>query len=97
MRIRHPYSLDEDMPNPDATVHWGGRREWSEVDDDGTFEVPDDRRGWLDEWAAQHGYDAADLLVDADAEPDEDAATCTEIVERTGEVCGRDLPCPYHS
>ena len=23
--------------------------------------------------------------------------TCDEVVERTGDVCGRDLPCPYHS
>lgn len=22
--------------------------------------------------------------------------TCEATVERTGEVCGRDLPCPYH-
>lgn len=28
---------------------------------------------------------------------DGDSGTCEEIVESTGEVCGRDLPCPYHS
>lgn len=33
---------------------------------------------------------------DADADADE-SGTCTETVERTGEECGRDLPCQYHS
>lgn len=50
--------------------------------------------------------DAADLLVRrrsnvylASAHPDGDAAyfeTC-DVVKQDGEVCGRDLPCRYHS
>lgn len=63
MRVRHPYSLDDDAPSPDATVHWGGRRRWAEVDDDGTFEVPDDANHDLDTWADGYGYDLADLVV----------------------------------
>jgi hypothetical protein len=33
---------------------------------------------------------------DTDAETDSDAETC-QVVKTDGEVCGRELPCPYHS
>jgi hypothetical protein len=36
--------------------------------------------------------DGCDHCADEEAEPD----TC-ETVMSDGEVCGRDLPCPYHS
>lgn len=54
-----------------------------------------------------HGFDPGDVRdVDEDLgeyledhddfEVVEETATC-EIVKDDGEVCGRELPCPYHS
>lgn len=64
MRVRHPYSLDDGAPEPDATVHWGGRRDWSDVDEDGTFYVPDgEAESFVESWPTANGYGAADLLV----------------------------------
>jgi len=63
MRVRHPYALDDDAPAPDDAVHWGGRRDVATVDDDGTFEVPDDATHTLDRWADGYGYDLDDLVV----------------------------------
>lgn len=115
MRVRHPYALDEDAPSPDGVVHWGGRRRWSEVSDDGTFEVPDDAEHMLDQWADGYGYELSELLVTDGADGAEsdsggdaadgsgsdenadEAATCDATVQSTGEPCGRELPCPYHS
>lgn len=101
MRVRHPYSLDEDAPNPDGTVHWGGRRDWSEVDDDGTFYVPDDRvRSFLDAWPTANGYDADDLLIREAAESGASADASGEdlctVELAAGGTCGRERPCPYH-
>lgn len=76
MRVIHPYALDDDAPEPDGTVHWGGRRRLSEVDEDGTFHVPDDGGHNLDDWAAGYGYELEDLVVEAEAdelEPDQEA------------------------
>lgn len=116
MRVKHPYALDDDAPNPDGTVHWGARRRVAEVDADGTFEVPDGEEHSLDEWAAGYGYALDDLLVngaqadlsganqeptagsdsDGDDHNDDVSGTC-EAVKADDEVCGRELPCPYHS
>lgn len=113
MRVRHPYSLDDDAPDPDATVHWGGRRDWSDVDSDGTFTVPDDRaEQFVESWPEADGYSLDDLRVDEDGESgdsgeasddagkesegDHDAGTCTATLTN-GEVCGRELPCQYHT
>lgn len=67
MRVRHPYTITDDAPSPDGTVHWGGRRQWSAVNDDGTFHVPDDAAHNLDEWADGYGYALSDLIVSDDA------------------------------
>lgn len=112
MRVRHPYSLDDDGPTPDGAVHWGGRRRLSPVDADGTFHVPDDADHSLDEWADGYGYELSELLVrengaGADSgeasddtadgsDSDADAGTCTATLT-SGGTCGRDLPCPYHT
>lgn len=54
---------------------------------DGTFEVPEDADGWLQRWCDANDYDSEAVRV---------TATC-ETVKTDGEVCGRELPCPYHS
>ncbi|AFH22616.1 hypothetical protein OSG_eHP31_00020 [environmental Halophage eHP-31] len=54
--------------------------------DNGHYEIGD-RRGWLEDYAGAHGCDPDELLV---------AETC-DAVKADGEVCGRELPCPYHS
>lgn len=106
MRVKHPYALDDDAPSPDATVHYGARREWAAVDEDGTFEIPEDKAGWLDGWAASYGYDASDLLVtdgaggDAgDTAQDPEDGTCAGTTA-AGDPCsnpaGDDGYCRYH-
>lgn len=57
------------------------------VDDDGTFELPDGADQWFQEWAAQYDVDPDELRV---------TGRC-EVVKSDGEVCGRELPCQYHS
>jgi hypothetical protein len=57
-------------------------------DDDGHYNIGD-RRGWLDRYAAANDCDPDDLIVDA-------TPTC-DTIKTDGEVCGRELPCPYHS
>lgn len=54
------------------------------IDDDGTFEAPET---WADAFADRHDTTLDDLRV---------TETC-EVVKQDGAVCGRDLPCPYHS
>lgn len=36
------------------------------------------------------------LYANEYGDEDDEADTCEKIVERTGEVCGRERPCPYH-
>ena len=81
MRVEHPRAGDGPGAPP-ATVDVNG--ESASVDADGTFAVPDDAHGWLERFAA-----AYDTTPDA-------IAVCDEV-NSDGEVCGRELPCPYHS
>ena len=81
MRVWHPIAL-EDAGVVDDAVDVNG--ELVPIDD-GTFECDDE--SWLDRWADGYGYDADELLV---------AETC-DTVKSDGDVCGRELPCPYHS
>lgn len=84
MRVEHPIAR-QDTGVVDDYVDVNG--EPVPVDDDGTFEIPDGARGWLEQWADGYGFDADDLLV---------LETC-QVVKSDGDVCGRDLPCPYHT
>jgi len=84
MRVTHPVALSDDG-HVDSTVYVNG--DAVPVDDDGTFEVDDEH--WLESFADRYGYDVADLRVDY-------GGTC-DTVKSDGDVCGRDLPCPYHS
>lgn len=63
---------------------------------------PDGDPGFFE--ADESGADGAQTDADADEgdtsdEPHDaaEAAVCDATVQRTGEPCGRDLPCPYHS
>jgi len=82
MRIRHPRSLDGDPPGIAIDV----RGETVLPDEAGHYDIGDHER-WLDRYADSYGVDPADLVV---------GGTC-DTVKADGEVCGRELPCPYHS
>jgi len=93
MRVQHPQT-DRDCPLPAAVTCPDG--ETRTLDSDGTVDVPEDVAVALaDAWAGC--YDVPpDGLLEHDDSDDEDAGTC-EVVKNDDEVCGRDLPCPYHS
>lgn len=98
MQVTHPYALDDDAGPAPSHVDVGGRR--VPVEGDGTFIVDaDDAESWLQSFAAAYDATADDLVVDQDADQaDQDAGpdTCdTELTD--GGICGRELPCPYHS
>jgi hypothetical protein len=71
-----------------ARIHVG-RADKREVADDGTFEAP---AGVARAIAERHDTTLAEMRVDGDP----DTETC-DTVKADGEVCGRELPCPYHS
>jgi hypothetical protein len=91
MKIKHPRAGDGPGVPP-ARVDVNG--ESRVVDDDGTFEA--DGEAWLRRFAARHDVDPGDILVEDGPPPDNEAGTC-DAVKSDGEVCGRDLPCPYHT
>lgn len=61
--------------------------------ENGTFTAP---RSWVDGYAEREGVAVEDVLADGDDDADNEPGTC-DTVKSDGEVCGRDLPCPYHS
>jgi len=85
--LRHPRALDDVDGHPPRTVPSAAVGERVTVDDAGEFEVAEasDARDLAD----AYGVDLDRLVVD-------DAETC-DTVKSDGEVCGRELPCPYHS
>jgi len=97
MRIRHPRSLDGDPPGIAIDV----RGETVLPDEAGHYDIGDHGR-WLDRYADSYGVDPADLVVgdtddtDTDGPSSDEPDTC-DTVKADGEVCGRELPCPYHS
>jgi len=88
--LRHPRALDEVAGHPPRTIPSAAVGARVTVADDGTFEVDDaaDAR----DLAAAYGVALDRLVVDGGPGPE----TC-ETVKSDGEVCGRELPCPYHS
>lgn len=88
MRIEHPDAVEGEA------VDYGDG--YALVGDDGIFEVPDDAESWLRRWCDANGYDREAVVVDGDGADAGDAGTCQEV-KNDGEVCGRDLPCQYHS
>jgi len=90
MRVRHPYALEEDAPAVDGAVHIGGRRDVHAVDADGVIDVADSvPESAVESWAEGYGYTVEELRVEV-------ADTC-QVVKADGEVCGRELPCAYHT
>jgi len=81
MRVVHPVALADDGVSDDY-VDVGG--ELVPVEDDDTFEAPD---AWVEAFADRYGVDVATIAQEQ---------TC-DVVKHDGEVCGRELPCPYHS
>jgi hypothetical protein len=86
--LRHPRALDDVPGHPPRTVPSAAVGERVTVDDAGEFEVAEasDARDLAD----AYGVDLDRLVVDDGPE------TC-DTVKSDGEVCGRELPCPYHS
>lgn len=92
MRVTHPRALDEIAGRPPSRVDVRGTS--VPVDDDGTFETDD--VAWVRQFAAAHGVAPDNIIVDQEGPPPDDSDTC-QVVKTDGEVCGRELPCPYHS
>lgn len=87
MEVTHPRALDDVGGRPPAAVDVHG--EMAPVED-GTVAVPDDAEAWVRAFAARHGVDPEAIVAG------EEADTC-QAVTNDGEVCGRELPCQYHS
>lgn len=86
MTLTHP-NATRDVPTPAAVT--GPDGETYPIDGDGAVDCPPDvEEDVADALADAHDVDVEDLL-------EESTATCDELVE--GEVCGRELPCQYHS
>jgi len=95
MQVQHPQA-DRDCPLPAAVTCPDG--ETRHPDSDGWVTAPDDvARALADAWAAHYGADADALLGADDADAGGGPADTCDAVKLDGEVCGRDLPCPYHT
>jgi hypothetical protein len=70
----------------DAGIAIDVRGEHVVPDENGHYDIGDAER-WLDQYAAANDCNPEALIV---------AETC-DTVKADGEVCGRELPCPYHS
>lgn len=81
-RYRHPRALGVDDP-PQIAVDIGG--EHVDLDADGCFET--DNEAAVRAIAAAHGVTVDDLAL---------SDTC-DVELSDGGVCGRDLPCQYHT
>lgn len=85
MRVQHPRAVAGGTPPARVDV----RGERVDVDADGWFEVPDDADAWLQAFADAHDVDPAAIREST-------IRTCG-TVKSDGEVCGRELPCRYHT
>lgn len=81
MRLRHPAGDDLVDVHGDLVP----------VDADDTFEAPE---SWAEAFAARYDTTVEALRVDG-SDGSAETKTC-ETVKTDGEICGRDLPCPYH-
>ncbi len=92
MTVTHPVALR------DGRAHPGGYTYGSvtyPVDDGGVIDCPEDVEDEIAETLAERYDTDVDALLEGEADSD-DASTC-DTVKSDGEVCGRELPCPYHS
>lgn len=58
MRVRHPDAVDGESVDVNGT--------YVPVEDDGTFQLPEDAGAWLDRWLDANDYDRSDVVVDGD-------------------------------
>lgn len=88
--LRHPRARDDVPGDPPRTIPSDAVGERVIVDDAGEFTIDDaaDARSLAD----AYGVALDVLIVDGGPGPE----TC-ETVKNDNEVCGRELPCPYHS
>lgn len=87
MRLEHPH-VQRDTTPPGAVTIDGE----TYTLDDGVVQLPDSSGSkLLNAWANRFDVDP-----DALRQSDSDAETC-DVIKNDGEVCGRELPCPYHS
>lgn len=82
MRFRHPRAINGDPPGVAVDVDG----EVVTPDENGWYEA-DVSEPWLEQYASANGVSVSDLT---------DSGTCEEV-KTDGEVCGRELPCAYHS
>lgn len=82
MQVRHPRALADVAGHPPSAVSVD-RTEYAI--EDGIVDVPDEYVA--DRLASAYGLSVSDIRV---------TETC-DVVKADGEVCGRELPCPYHS
>jgi len=89
MATRHPLADDDVGGSPPASVTGPSGTDY-QVAADGTIECPDDVANALESaWADRYDwYDDAVVVSGGD--------TC-RVEKADGEMCGRDLPCQYHS
>ena len=98
MTVTHPIALRTDRRPPAYTYGSTTYR----VFDEGRIDCPEHLEAEIAEALAdRYGVEAETLLdgdsdVDADEDDVEAAGTC-DTVKNDGDVCGRDLPCSYHS
>jgi hypothetical protein len=94
MQVQHPRATDID-----------GRPAPSKVSIPGHGNVPVDEDGYLDNLGEDGARRAMNALAEAygveytddgDVVLGDEPETC-DVVKSDGEVCGRELPCPYHS
>lgn len=99
MRIEHPRAAADGV-NPPSRVDVAGHD--VTVDDDGWLELPEGTpASWVETFAAVHDvtFDEDGAVVREDSTEDDadaEAETCQEVTG-DGDVCGRELPCQYHS
>jgi hypothetical protein len=82
MQVTHPRAGDAPLPSVATVAGTDYRIE------DGVVDAPETAaRTLADAWAERFDADPEALIV---------AETC-DTVKADGEICGRELPCPYHS
>jgi hypothetical protein len=93
MQVIHP-AAERDAATPSAVTING--ETFPIVND--RVECPDDvATAIADAWARRFNVPADGLIVrEEDGPPDDSAGTCTAVTN-ADDVCGRDLPCRYHS
>lgn len=62
MQVIHPRALEGDVPRIAVDVNG----DHVTLDAEGQFEIPDDARGWVANFASAHGVAVEDIVIEAD-------------------------------